>query len=368
MSFSQRKEPPGRSASARCARAWLPRHEALGAEGLGGSAACCLRLSGYWGLAEAGRELPPAGHAASGFSWSIASRGLSEQRRRVSGSRDDPSAWRSGPGWHPLSLPGPCFVSSSAPAHFIPLLPSPAKVAALGRPRPHGDPVQVPSPCLVSHSEAGAVPVGRTPHAASGCCSTAPRLRAHEVARASDSHSLLLPRGGTTDFMGKGDWKSLEGAWRGRPRHTRGTCWRLPRGPDHSQHDFRDSGQNLHTQPASGRGPPRSPGQGGRCQRFSREGPHCTGKPLHVITMDPCPHSQSPQDLDGRVALDTELPRPLQNQLAAQTQGRAEGAARPLLAGDSPAPSRRPPFAHLHPVGSSRARPLGHSGPRSEVH
>lgn len=84
--------------------------------------------------------------------------------------------------------------------------------------------------------------------------------------------------------------------------------------------------------------------------------------------MDPCPHSQSPQDLDGQVALDTELPRPLQNQLAAQTQGRAEGAARPLLAGDSPAPSRRPPFAHLHPVGSSRAHPLGHSGPRSEVH
>lgn len=210
MSFSQRKEPPGRSASARCAQAWLPRHEALGAEGLRGSAACCLRLSGYWGLAEAGRELPPAGHAASGFSWSIASRGLSEQRPRVSGSRDDPSAWPSGPGWHPLSLPGPCFVSSSAPAHFVPLLPSPAKVAAFGRPRPRGDPVQVPSPCLVSHSEAGAVPVGRTPHAASGCRSTAPRLRAHEVARASDSHSLLLPRGGTTDFIGKGDWKSLE--------------------------------------------------------------------------------------------------------------------------------------------------------------
>lgn len=56
MSLSQCQEPLGRSTSARCFCAWLPQHEALGAGGLRGSAACCLQLSTDWGLAEAGRE------------------------------------------------------------------------------------------------------------------------------------------------------------------------------------------------------------------------------------------------------------------------------------------------------------------------
>lgn len=365
MSLSQRKEPPGRSPGARCSRAWLPQREALGTEGRRGPATCCLRSSTYWGLTEAGREAP-----GRRVMLPVASPDLS----RPGGCRSNDDTF---PGHGMAPRPGPLGPAGSHadsrgpveclpldPARVFPPLPSPAKVTAFGRPRPCGDSVTLLWPCLTLQQVLCLSAGLWVPPTAAARLS-----RGSGHMRRPEPHAR--PQGPAC--------AEAEAAWRGDPApwlspceprqagHPCGTCRRLPQVPTTaSMHSGTPARTRTLSLPRGGVRPGYLD-RAGLANAFPGEGPPCTGKPLGVITMEPCPHSQSPRDLDGWVAPDTELPRPLRNRLVAQTQGRAEGAARPPSAGPSPAPRGRPPRAQLPPVGSSRAQPPGHAGPRPEA-